>query len=336
MALIRDNHTDRLYPLRAHHTFGRCVERSDTVTSNLMTSRIDLALQWDGLHWTARDLSKNGTWLGDSRLRANAPVKVKIGDQFHLGAPGMPSWELVDDAPPRSSLIGLDEHSPSIELAPFIFLPTQDDPQAVLIYSHTRHSWAIHTMEHDSSQPLERLIEHGDRLSYGGCSWKVFLAETEQATELSAAAANQLENMEFVFDLSLDEENTALLLKGSKSEVDLGERSHHYLLLHLARQRALEAAQGLDTKSQGWVDNEQLKKDLAMDMPHINIMIFRARKQITESLDDALNSETLIERGKGRMRFGCSNFKIYKGDELTYALPTAPPTTLTSTKTSAP
>ncbi len=58
-----------------------------------------------------------------------------------------------------------------------------------------------------------------------------------------------------------------------------------------------------------------------MDMPHINIMIFRARKQIAESMDDSFDSELLVERGKGRMRFGGSQFQIFKGEKLAFALP---------------
>ena len=35
--------------------------------------------------------------------------------------------------------------------------------------------------------------------------------------------------------------------------------------------------------------------------------------------------EHLIERGKGRMRFGGSRFRIFKGDDLAWALPTNNP-----------
>jgi FHA domain-containing protein len=321
MAQLRDTASLRTFPLRAHHTIGRCTERSDTVISNPITSRIHLSLEWDGEQWNIRDLSKNGTWLGATRLQANQTVPVKPGDKLHIGAPDTPALEFIDDSPPRSALTGTSEHTPDLPLDPFVFLPNQQMPEAVLLYSYARHSWLLHPIEHDSAQMAERLIHHGDYLRYGGMEWQVFLAETEKTTELNTAPEQSLDDLEFVFDLSQDEENTGLELHSPGRDIKLGERSHHYLLMHLARVRAAEAARGYDQKTQGWVDNEQLKRDLGMEMPHINIMIFRARKQLSESLEATMDSEHLIERGKGRMRFGCSRFKIYKGAQLAHALP---------------
>jgi len=321
MGQLRDSDNERDIPLRAHHTIGRCTERADTVYASPITSRIHMSLEWDGGRWNVRDLSKNGTWLGETRLRANESVPVKRGDTFHLGAPDTPGLQFVDDSPPRSALLGIGRDTPTLNMEPFIFLPGQTSPEAVLIYSHARHSWLLHPVDHDNVRATEKMLRHGDVLRYGDYEWQVFLAETGQITELRAAASTLLNDFEFVFDLSQDEENTSLQLLSADRTLDLGERSHHYLLLHLARLRAAEAAQGQDQKTQGWVDNEQLKKDLGMDMPHINIMIFRARKQIAESTDDPLDSEQLVERGKGRMRFGCRRCKIFKGETLAYILP---------------
>ncbi|MEM7294897.1 MAG: FHA domain-containing protein, partial [Pseudomonadota bacterium] len=62
---------------------------------------------------------------------------------------------------------------------------------------------------------------------------------------------------------------------------------------------------------------------LGADMTHINIMIFRARKQLAHALVGKVDSDFLVERGRGRVRFGFPRFKIYKGEELTYHLPLA-------------
>lgn len=325
MAQLRDSENGRSYPLRAHHTVGRCAERSDTVINSPITSRIHLSLEWDGRCWHIRDLSKNGTWLGDRRLNANESVPVRLGDRIHIGSPDMPPLEFVDAAAPVSGLMGVTPDTQDLALEPFVFLPDQQEPEAVLIYSFQRHTWMLHPMEQEIVQGNERVVLHGDYLRYGGREWQVFLAETERTTELSAGPEQQLEDIEFVFDLSQDEEHTGLNLRCADQEIKLGERSHHYLLMHLARLRAEHAREGHDGKTQGWVENEQIKRDLGLDMPHINIMIFRARKQIAESLEHGLDSEHLIERGKGRMRFGGSRFRIFKGDDLAWALPTNNP-----------
>ena len=323
MAQLRDSQTQRIFQLRAHHTVGRCTERSDTVITSPITSRIHLSLEWDGRHWHIRDLSKNGTWLGSQRLHANESVPIKVGDRIHIGAPDVPPLELVDDTAPRSVLLAISPETPDQPLEPFVFLPDQQSPEAVLIYSNQRHSWLLHPVAHDSVQGSERMLLHGDCLRYGGREWQVFLAETERTTELSTAPLQHLDDIEFIFDLSQDEEHTALKLDCDGEMIDLGERSHHYLLMHLARVRAEDAVSGLDGMTQGWLENDLLKRDLGLDMPHINIMIYRARKQIGESLKHTLDSEHLIERGKGRMRFGASRVRIYKGESLAFALPPA-------------
>lgn len=322
MAIIRDTSSDQRYPLRAHHTFGRSAGSVDTLITSPIASRIHVALAWNGKGWLVRDLSKNGTWLGTRRLAAGENIPVQAGDSLHFGAPDAPAWELEDDTPPRSALVASDHDSTDIDLEPFVFLPDQSQPLAVIIYSYHQHNWMLHYMEQEQASAAGQALAHGDEITVGDASWQVFLAESEQATVISPPSG-QLEELEFVFDLSLNEENTNLQLRQGQQLIDLGERSHHYLLLHLARQRAQEASEGLDAKSQGWIDNEQLKRDLGLEMSHINIMIYRARKQLAESLPAPFDSEPLIERGKGRMRFGCPNFRIFKGEQLTYALPAA-------------
>jgi hypothetical protein len=124
-----------------------------------------------------------------------------------------------------------------------------------------------------------------------------------------------------VFNLSLDEEVTELELHCAQQCIDLASRSHHYLMLQLARHRALDAVQGLDMKSQGWVYAEQLAAELGVDATHMNIQIFRARKQFADTLPDTVGHQVLLERRGGKVRFGCDKFKIFKGDSLIAALP---------------
>jgi hypothetical protein len=142
-------------------------------------------------------------------------------------------------------------------------------------------------------------------------------------TEIHKTQVQQLNDMEFVFNLSLDEESTQLELVCSQQKVDLAVRNHHYLLAHLARQRAADAARGLDGKSQGWIYTDQLANELGLDTTHMNIYIFRLRKQITDSLPTTIGLQNLLERRGGKIRFGCDKFKIYKGAALTTESPLA-------------
>ena len=323
MALLLDTSTTTLHPIRTHHTLGRSAERVDTVLRSSKASRLHAALLWDGRSWTLRDLSKNGTWVNDRRVSPGKSVPLASGDGIRFGCPNSYIWKLEEDSAPRSLLIGLNSCSDTIELSPFQFLPNEDEPQSVLTYDARRSVWSQHPIAlSDQSEP-ERFLAHGDILLCSGRQWRVFLMDSSSATEYSSVQDTLMDEFEFVFDLSLDEENTSLQLQHPLQTVNLGERSHHYLLLHLARLRASEAVRGIDPKSQGWINTEQLARDLGVDIPHINILIFRARKQLAQTLTSSLNSENLVERGRGRLRFGYPRFSIYKGERLEFKLPLA-------------
>jgi hypothetical protein len=138
-----------------------------------------------------------------------------------------------------------------------------------------------------------------------------------------AKSSCHINDYEFIFNMSLDEETTQLELHHQQT-LDLAVRSHHYLLLQLARHRAEDAERGLDNKSQGWVYADQLAAELGLDNTHMNIQIFRARKQLVDALPDALGQQCLLERRGGKIRFGCEKFKIFKGEKLTLASPQKP------------
>jgi hypothetical protein len=58
-------------------------------------------------------------------------------------------------------------------------------------------------------------------------------------------------------------------------------RAAHLLLLHLARERLSDLANGLADAEQGWVYAEVLADALGMDPQRINVEVYRARRQLT-------------------------------------------------------
>jgi len=85
----------------------------------------------------------------------------------------------------------------------------------------------------------------------------------------------------------------------------------------LARYRSEDTAKMIDKLLQGWVSIDKLTNDLGFTESHVNIQIHRARKQLADKLKDlGLSGPMLIERKKGQVRFGASNFKIFKGKDL--------------------
>lgn len=133
------------------------------------------------------------------------------------------------------------------------------------------------------------------------------------------------------FQVSLNEEHAFLsILHGARTEIDLGERAHHYSLLTLARHRLDDAKNGLDPSSQGWIELAQLSRLLGIEPEHLNIQIFRARAQIIHALPQVAQLPSIIERRRGELRFGAHRFRIVRGSEVEGEYL---PTTVCSTQT---
>lgn len=122
--------------------------------------------------------------------------------------------------------------------------------------------------------------------------------------------------LSFRFHVSLNEEHTWVKVFHDGKSFDLGERIHHYSLLTLARRRLEDARKGIEPHSQGWLDIERLSRMLGLDASHLNIQIFRVRKQIAQSLPAELSFPNIIERRRGEMRFGTFGFQIVRGSSI--------------------
>ena len=55
---------------------------------------------------------------------------------------------------------------------------------------------------------------------------------------------------------------------------------------------------------------------LGLAETHINIQIFRARKQLQSLLQENTNTVDFVERRQGQIRFRFNQFIIYKGAQL--------------------
>ncbi len=322
MALIHDPTANRARPLRAYHLFGRAAEKVDSPVALPAASRVHAAMGWVDGQWFVRDMSSNGTWLNGEKLPKNHTVIVKEGDTLCFGDPQGDAWRLLDASEPQSLLIDTGDPDAAIVLEDYTFIPDELEPAAVAVFSPTGGSWSLQDVN-EQNPAAERHLGHDTIVDCAGRSWQVFLAESESATYKLDTPEQGLAHYEFVFRLSLDEENTLLEVHTDGATIDLGDRSHHYLLAHLARKRATDAADGLDDASQGWIDTEQLCRDLGLELSHANIQIFRARKQLAKAVAAPLDPEALVERGKGRVRFGGKRLKVFKGESLSCALPRA-------------
>jgi hypothetical protein len=82
------------------------------------------------------------------------------------------------------------------------------------------------------------------------------------------------------FLVSRDEEHVRLIAIRGRLAFDLGARSHHYLLLTLARRQIADIAQGIDEMSAGWLHLDEFGHDPAMASARLNLDVFRIRQQL--------------------------------------------------------
>lgn len=312
MASLSNLHSQQICHLLPHHTFGRREDKVDTHLDAPQISKIHASIEWDGQHWQLKDLSRNGVWVDGEKADPSQTIALKVGQTIQFVSKEL-RFEVRDLNPPSSCLVPSSSRNSVIPLDKLHLLPNDDSPLAALQLCPESHDWLLDVFSQEQ-EPAS--VSHGEKITLADDSWVLNLADRFDSPTLIIDADYSLNKFDFCFHTTLDEENTSLELNNGKQRADLGERSHHYVLLHLARKRALDLRKGLSDFDQGWIDNELLCREIGMDLAHINIQLYRLRKQLMDSVPDITGVNKMVERKRGKVRFGNSNFKIYKSGEL--------------------
>jgi len=317
MAILINNQTHESCLLQPHHSFGRLKSSVNTCILDPYISKVHAFIEWNGQHWTMRDVSSNGIWINAKKLVRDQVAQLNVGDSIKFSSKSGYGFEVRDLNPPCDILIPIDHSSETIELEYFHLLSIQGAPKVVLSYNNQTYSWWQELLSDnlDESAPG---IELNDRelLNVDGLTWQLQINRTIDDTQQLSPNVASLDELTFLFKTSLDEEVTHLSMQSSDQTIDLLERSHHYLTLTLARQRAADIKANIDESEQGWVYAEILAKDLGLDASHLNIQIYRIRKQCIDALGNACDSSHIIERKAGKLRLGTKSFQIVKGDNV--------------------
>ncbi|AWF82715.1 FHA domain-containing protein [Microbulbifer sp. A4B17] len=299
----------------AHHTIGRRQGAVDTRITSAEISGIHAAVQWTGTHWNIRDLSRNGTWLNGHQLVPAKSYPLQTGDKIAFGRANNPAWIVENLDAPENLLI--DIHSGEAQsLEQYHLLPDENEPLSSLQYSPLTGQWLYEFSGPSAEDGDKTLVNHGDRIDCGLHSWQLFLADNQGATKELSLQQLSIVDFELKFSVSSHEEHVQLQLQREGMKQSLPARIHNYLLLYLARARHKDMQSGMDTDSQGWVSIQVATHELGITVNHLNTQIFRARKQISESLPDAVDTSSLVERRSWEIRIGCPQFEIYKGNQL--------------------
>lgn len=309
MASLINLRSQQKISLRTHHIFGRQPDTSTTQILSPDVSRTHATIAWEGTRWRIKDTSTNGTFLNGARLPAGIYRDLMVNDTIQFGSQEGDSWQVASLDEPKCMLMPMHPHLERIELNELCALPSENNPLCVIYPSGEK--WIYEADGHS------HVLTTGDVVGTAEHQWRYIDARPTLATRNCAPSpiVHQPVDVQFQFCVSQNEEHVSLKVALNHRLIDLGERSHHYLLLLLARKRLADKIQGISDSEQGWLAKEELSRMLGLQENHINIQVFRFRKQITETLPDVPALHQTVARRTGALRIDYDNIVIEGGCE---------------------
>jgi hypothetical protein len=190
-----------------------------------------------------------------------------------------------------------------LQATDLLVLPDDDHPE-VEVYRDELGRWTL-----DRTGTLELV---GDRITVPTTigTFVVELPLTVEETGEQTAQPAHIERAVFHFRHSSDEEHVEIEVADGASALHVPYRSHHYLLLLLARARQGDAAAGVPPAEAGWVHREDLERMLRVDRNFVNVAICRARKQLSDV--GIAGAARIVERrsSTGQVRLGTERLRI--------------------------
>jgi hypothetical protein len=311
MAIVRNELNGEELILHSQHTIGRdknnisCFEESTV-------SRKHAIIYWENNHWQLTDFSCNGTKVDNHHLH-HSTRKLEINDLIQFANNEMGIWKIINLDRPNSYLKDIQSNYKCIDLGKGLMLPDKDNPKWTLFHNKHRN-WLIDDGE------TETILVHGKHYYLDGKEYEFIENECLADTNMNI---NITENAYFHFFLSMDQETISSRIKINDLILDLGVRVYNHLLLHLVQAKQQDLDSGLIESTCGWVQLENLRKalskELLMDVDdyYINTLICRLRKNLMKLTPYGYLFSDIIERKKGKLRFGMPNFKIE--NELEFA-----------------
>jgi len=307
MATLKNEASGDTCLLHAYHVFGRDATRCDTVIRDPSVSRVHAHLRWIGGQWTLYDHSSNGTSISGTLLRNGERAALKQGDVIRFGKVGVAPWRVDTLDDPADTLWPICGAVNPIVLEASQILPANVSP-SIAIFKSPDGEWLCG----DTSPP--RTLRHGDEVSVGDAAWRLALVRSSSTMVLALPDGFLGPAQRLEFFVSQNEEHVHAMLHIRGGTIDLGERTHHYSLVTLARARSVDMQAGYEAISQGWIELDELARMLGIEPSHVNVQIHRARTQFAAL--PGLDASQLVERRRGSVRFGDFPFRIFRGEQL--------------------
>lgn len=284
MGTLRRVASDRVVIMPVHMLVGRSGQ-ADLRLEGSAISAEHAAVAWNGRQWQVRDLSRNGTMLDGLRLNVREEYPLIQGQVLAFGE-AEEAWVLDDDAPPVA--MGIHRASGRVVCAinGVLPLPDEDDPRATL--SATGEVWWLAVEGAEPAPVQDRHLAVVD-----GEVWTLRLPDPVLRTD-ETHDPPPLAEFTLTLAVSLDGETITVDLFRRGERVGLKSRSHHEVLLLLARQLIEDRAKGLPEIECGWVDPELLARQAGLKRSALNVYVMRLRREFEEC--GVVSEQGVIER----------------------------------------
>lgn len=305
MAIIENKQNNTTVMLHCQHTVGRasnntsCIDKKDI-------SRKHAIIYWEKYCWKLTDFSSNGTKVNGKYLH-HATKKLQDNDRVQFSNDEEQIWQIINLDPPNSFFKAINDKEPFIDLSRGIVSTGLDENLSFFL--SRKKQWIM------DNGINETLLIHKNKYCINKVMYEFIenkiLSETLLNTDITKDACFQLL-------ISIDEESITSKIKINDLELDLGNRVFNHLLLYLVRIKQHDVNFGINDKLCGWVSMEELHEALSkellkeVDAYYINTLIHRLRKNLMNLPPYGFLFANIIERKKGKLRFGLSKFEIEK------------------------
>ncbi len=274
MAWFERAGVSRRHTLAARSLVGRaanCLLRP----SDRRVSGEHATIIWTAERWEIRDLgSRNGTFVNGRRIDVGISTGLVAGDTVGFGGAD-DVWTFADAGPPVATARSLDDDEMQLAQDGLLVLPSPDEPR-VSIFDDLQGGWQAE-LEGES-----RAVRDGEVLTVAGRAWTLHLPIALERTVDVDGQAPLFEMLTLSFAVSSDEEHVEMSVIHDGHRRPLSARTHHFLLLLLARARLEDAGQpDLPAAEHGWRYVEDVCRMLQVDDLRLNTEIYRARKELS-------------------------------------------------------
>jgi hypothetical protein len=238
--------------LEADHLVGRSPRCGLHLDQTYVSSQ-HASIRWAGDGWEIKDLgSRNGTFVGGTPLKPGQEYPIRKGAILAFGRADQ-LWELEDESAPQVMAVPADGSPPAVIDGDMLAAPSSDDPQ-VTIYRGSDGRWRL-----ERPEDVTVVIENQHTFTLDGRTWRFCCPDLVGRTS-TTDQPRDVRAVHLEFAVSRDEEYVELRVTSGGHPVDLGSRTHNYLLLTLARHRLHDLARGFSDTTSGWIYQEDLLK----------------------------------------------------------------------------